>query len=133
MWGPADLTDWRGSPSFVSTLGEGLGIDGTRGTALGAGQAPTNARKNYVSPVSYVTPNAPPFLIIQGADDWFITPHHSQKLASLLQAAHVPTTLVMVQHDGHGLAAPTPGQVEQPSPDALIQMIQDFFVKTLAA
>jgi hypothetical protein len=65
--------------------------------------------------------------------DWFITPHHSQKLASLLQTANVPTTLVMIQHDGHGLAAVTPGQVERPSPDALIQMIQDFFVKTLAA
>ncbi|HEX6479428.1 MAG TPA: alpha/beta hydrolase [Ktedonobacteraceae bacterium] len=132
MWGPTDLTDWRDSPSFVYTLGEGLGIS-RQGTDLRADQIPANARKNYASPVSYVTPNAPPFLIIQGADDWFITPHHSQKLASLLQAAHVPTTLVMVQHDGHGLAVPTPGQIEQPSPDALIQMIQDFFVKTLAA
>jgi len=132
MWGPTDLTDWRGTPSWVYTLGEGLGIS-RQGTALRADQIPANARKNYASPVSYVTPDAPPFLIIQGADDWFITPHHSQKLASLLQAAHVPTTLVMVQHDEHGLVAPTPGQVEQPSPSALIQMIEDFFVKTLAA
>ncbi len=132
MWGPADLTDWRGSLSFVSTLGESLGIDETRGTALGAGSTQANARKNYVSPVSYVTPDAPPFLILQGADDWFITPHHSQKLAALLQAANVPTTLVMIQHDGHGLASVTPGQVEQPSPDALIQMIQDFLVNILA-
>ena len=132
MWGPADLTDWRGTPSWVYTLGEGLGIS-RQGTALRADQIPANARKNYASPVSYVTPDAPPFLILQGADDWFITPHHSQKLASLLQAAHVPTTLVMIQHDEHGLAAVTPGQVEQPSPDVLIQMIQDFFVKTLAA
>ncbi len=132
MWGPTDLTDWRGTPSWVYTLGAGLGIS-RQGTALRADQIPTNARKNYTSPVSYVTHDAPPFLIIQGADDWFIAPHHSQKLASLLQAAHVPTTLVMVQHDEHGLAASTPGQIEQPSPDALIQMIQDFFVKTLAA
>ncbi|HLG62443.1 MAG TPA: alpha/beta hydrolase [Ktedonosporobacter sp.] len=132
MWGPTDLTDWRGTPSWVYTLGEGLGIS-RQGTALRADLVPAHARKNYASPVSYVTPDAPPFLIIQGADDWFIAPHHSQKLASLLQAAHVPTTLVMVQHDEHGLAAPTPGQVEQPSPDALIQMIQDFFVRTLAA
>ena len=39
----------------------------------------------------------------------------------------------MIQHDEHGLAAVTPSQVEQPSPDALIQMIQDFFIKNLAA
>jgi acetyl esterase/lipase len=132
MWGPTDLTDWRGTPSWVYTLGEDLGIS-RQGTDLRADHIPANARKNYASPVSYVAPGAPPFLIIQGADDWFITPHHSQKLASLLEAAHVPTTLVMVQHDEHGLAAPTPGQVEQPSPAALIQMIQDFFMRTLAA
>jgi acetyl esterase/lipase len=133
MWGPTDLTDWRGTPSWVYTLGQGLGIS-RQGTALRADQAPATAhpRKNYASPVSYVTPDAPPFLIVQGADDWFITPHHSQKLAGLLQAAHVPTTLVMIQHDEHGLAAPTPGQTEQPSPDAVIQMIQNFFVRTLA-
>ena len=133
MWGPTDLTDWRGSPSFVYTLGEGLGISTNGGTDLRADHIPAHVRKNYASPVSYITPGAPPFLIIQGAQDWFIVPHHSQKLASLLQAAHVPVTLVMVQHDEHGLAAPTPGQVEQPTPDALIQMIENFFVKTLAA
>lgn len=120
MWGPTDLSDWRGSPSWVYTLGQGLGIY-------------TASDEKYASPVSYVRPGAPPFLIIQGADDWFITPHHSQKLENLLQAAHVPTTLVMVQHDEHGLVAPTPGLVEQPSPAAVIQMIQEFFVKTLAA
>jgi acetyl esterase/lipase len=132
MWGPTDLTDWRGTPNWVYTLGEDLGIS-RQGTDLRADHIPANARKNYASPVSYVAPGAPPFLIIQGADDWFITPHHSQKLASLLEAAHVPTTLVMVQHDEHGLAAPTPGQVEQPGPAELIQMIQDFFVRTLAS
>ncbi|HEV2660876.1 MAG TPA: alpha/beta hydrolase, partial [Ktedonobacteraceae bacterium] len=132
MWGPTDLTDWRDSPSFVYTLGEGLGIS-RQGMDLRADQIPANARKNYASPVSYVTPGAPPFLIIQGANDWFIVPHHSQKLAHLLQIAHVPTTLVMVQHDGHGLTEVAAGQVEQPGPSALIQMIEDFFVKTLAA
>jgi acetyl esterase/lipase len=127
MWGPTDLTDWTGTPSWVYTLGEGLGIS-RQGTALRANLVPASPRKNYASPVSYVTPDTPPFLIIQGADDWFITPRHSLKLASLLQAAHVPTTLVMIQHDEHGLNAPTPGQVEQPSPDTVIQMIEDFFL-----
>ncbi len=45
MWGPADLTDWRGTPSWVYTLGEGLGIS-RQGTALRADQIPANARKN---------------------------------------------------------------------------------------
>jgi hypothetical protein len=40
---------------------------------------------------------------------------------------------VLVQHDGHDLVAPTAGQVEQPTPEALVQMISDFFARTLAA
>jgi acetyl esterase/lipase len=116
MWGPADLSNFSGSPSWVSLFGGGG----------------TPARLRAASPIGHVAPGDPPFLIIHGADDWFIAPHHSQDLARSLHAAGVPVTLVMVQHDGHGLAAPTTGQIEQPSPDALIQMISDFFVKTLA-
>jgi len=54
-------------------------------------------------------------------------------MAKLLHAAGVPVTLVMVQHEGHGLATPTAGQVEQPGPDTQIHMISDFFARTLAA
>ena len=67
------------------------------------------------------------------ADDQLIAPHHSQELARLLQAARVPVTLVMIQHDAHGLAVPTHGQSEDPSPDAVIHMIEDFFDWSLGA
>jgi len=123
MWGPTDLSDWSGSPSWVRDLGQGLS---------GSSNTPA-ARMRAISPVSYVAPGDPPFLIIQGADDWFIAPHHSQNMAKQLHAAGVPTTLIMVQHDGHGLAAPTAGQIEQPDPDTLLHMISDFFARTLAA
>lgn len=117
MWGPTDISNFSGSPSWVSFL-KGNG---------------TKAQLLKASPISYVAPHDPPFLIIHGADDWFIAPHHSQELASRLHAAGVPETLVMVQHDGHGLATPTTGQVEQPSPDTLVHMISDFFSRTLAS
>jgi acetyl esterase/lipase len=120
MWGPSDLTNWSGSPSWVSSIGKGL----SAGTGKGA--------IRLVSPVNYVAPGDPPFLIMHGTDDWFIAPHHSQDLAKLLHGAGVPVTLVMIQHDEHGLAVPTPGQVEQPAPATLVQMMRDFFVKMLA-
>jgi len=120
MWGPTDLTNWTGSPSWVSALGAGLRSPGQ-----------SSAQARAASPLNDVAAGDPPFLIIQGADDWFIAPHHSQDFAKRLQAAGVPATLVMVQHDGHGLVAPTAGYVEQPSPDALIQMMADFFIRTL--
>lgn len=122
MWGPTDLTNWSGSPSWISGLNAGL----TGGTS-------SIARERAASPVTYVAAGAPPFLIIHGTDDWFIAPHHSQDLAKRLHAAGVPATLVMVQHDGHGLAAPIADQTEQPGPDAIVQMIADFFTRTLEA
>jgi acetyl esterase/lipase len=117
MWGPTDLTNWSGSPWWVHLLGGNS----------------TTAQLRYVSPLYHVAHGDPPFLIIQGTDDWFIAPHHSQDLAKRLQAAGVPVTLVMVQHEQHGLAVPTPGQVEQPAPATLIHMMRDFFVRTLAS
>lgn len=123
--GFTDVTNFSGSPSWIHLLGAGLSGGATSSSAA--------VRKNAISPVTYVAPGDPPFLIMHGTDDWLIAPHHSQNMAKLLHAAGVPVTLVMIQHDGHGLDAPTAGQIEQPSPAVLIHMISDFFTTTLAA
>ncbi len=115
MWGPMDLSNFSGSPSWVALL---------------TGHA-TPAQLRSVSPLYQVAHSDPPFLIMYGTDDWFIAPHHSQDMARALQAAGVPVTLVALQHDGHGLAMPTSGQIEQPSPASAVQMIVNFFSKTL--
>lgn len=117
MWGPMDISNFSGSPGWASLL---------------VGHAPTGQLRNS-SPLYHVKPGDPPFLIMHGTDDWFIAPHHSQDMARALQAAGVPVTLVMIQHDSHGLAMPTSGQIEQPAPSVLVQMIVDFFARTLAA
>lgn len=117
MWGPTDLANFSGSPWWASLL-------------AGGG---TQTQLRVASPTSHVAHGDPPFLIMHGTDDWFIAPHHSQDLAKLLHTAGVPVTLVMIQHDGHGLDMPTSGQIEQPSPATLIHMITDFFTRTLAA
>jgi acetyl esterase/lipase len=126
MWGPADLANFSGSPSWVKTIGQ-LQSAGSFSSAT------SGISRRVQSPVNDVAAGDPPFLIIHGADDWFIAPHHSQVLAQRLHAAGVPVTLVMVKNDGHGLDAPTAEKIEQPSPDALVHMISDFFAKTLAA
>jgi acetyl esterase/lipase len=119
MWGFSDLTDFSGSPSWIASISQ---------ASRSTGRPPRT-----LSPLYRVQPGDPPFLIIHGVDDWFIAPHHSEKLAQTLAAAGVPATLVLVQHDGHGIAAATSGEVEQPSPDALVQTVCDFFRHTLGA
>lgn len=116
LWGFTDLTDFSGSPGWVHPFGEGEPI----------------AQQRANSPITYVAPGDPPFLIIHGTDDGLIAPHHSQKLATLLHTAGVPEQLVWVQHGGHGFNAPTTGTTQQPDPTMLASMISDYFIKTLA-
>jgi acetyl esterase/lipase len=115
MWGPMDLSNFSGSPGWATLL---------------AGSS-NQAQLRRSSPLYHVAPADPPFLIIYGTDDWFIAPHHSLDMASALRAAGVPVTLVAIQHDGHGLAMPTSGEVEQPAPATVIRMIADFFSQKL--
>ncbi|WP_126554552.1 hypothetical protein [Dictyobacter kobayashii] len=41
-------------------------------------------------------------------------------------------TLILIQHDGHGLDQPTTRQAVQPDPTTLVHMITAFFARTLA-
>lgn len=116
LWGFTDLTNFSGSPSWVHPFGEGEPI----------------ARQRANSPVTYVAPNDPPFLIIHGTDDGLIAIHHSLELYRLLDTVKVSTQLVLVQHGGHGFNASPAGVTQQPRSDALVHMISNFFVRTLA-
>lgn len=86
----------------------------------------TEVRRS-ASPITYVAPGAPPFLILHGTEDTMVRPRQSAKLAQRLQAAGVPTTFIEVEGAEHGLT--TPGQ--RPSPDQLTATVIDFLTTTL--
>ncbi|EMI15771.1 lipase/esterase [Rhodopirellula maiorica SM1] len=54
------------------------------------------------SPVSYVSENDPPFLIIHGTDDRVVPFNQSERLHEALSKVGVETMLVPVQGGGHG-------------------------------
>jgi len=112
MFGPSDLTDFGESDLFARFL---LRICIGTSTAV----------RRSASPITYVAPGAPPFLILQGTDDESF--RQSQQFAQRLQSAAVPVTLVEVQGAGHSLS--TPG--ERPSADELTARVVDFFTATL--
>ncbi len=118
LFGPADLTagGWDQDPTQVITDVFGGAPGGVTDTLVNA------------SPVTWISRDDPPFLILQGDADRTVPAAQSQAFAAQLQAAGVPATLVMVKDGPHGLANPK----EQPSSDALVGMIVDFFTKTLA-
>lgn len=78
--------------------------------------------RQAASPVTYVHPKSPPFLIMHGEDDELVPFHQARLLQEHLLAAHSPVTLVPVQHAGHDFRG-------NPEPDkpALAAQLVDFF------
>jgi acetyl esterase/lipase len=117
LFGTADITvsGWPSDPTKVITDVFGVAPGGASEVLAKA------------SPVTWISRDDPPFLILQGDADQTVPAAQSQGFAAKLQAAGVPATLVMVRGGPHGLASPK----EQPAPDQLVTMIVDFFARTL--
>jgi acetyl esterase/lipase len=79
------------------------------------------------SPVSYVTPDDPPFLILQGNKDPYVPVNQAEALHSALTAAGIPSTLVVVTNGDHGLQ----GKDASPTQDEISEMILEFLVSVL--
>jgi acetyl esterase/lipase len=110
MSGPVDLTvDF--SPTFVGLKEQVFaGIDLAK-----------------ASPITYITPDDPPFLIMQGERDRIVPASSGQAkaLRDKLAATGVPVEVVLVQGGSHTLDAA--GQ--QPRREELTQMIVKFFMQ----
>ncbi len=77
------------------------------------------------SPVTYIAPGDPPFLLMHSTDDEIVYPQQIQEMAWDLAANHVPHKLVMV--DGGGHEFDNPG--EQPTEAGITKAIVQFFVR----
>ena len=69
---------------------------------LGAAPAQNPATYADASPVTHVSADNPPFLIVQGTADTVVTPSQSQELSATLSRAGVANRLVIVPGAGHG-------------------------------
>jgi len=77
------------------------------------------------SPVTWVSSDDPPFLILHGEKDRLVPLSQSEILHDRLIAASVPATLTVVKNAGHGFA-PAGGPID-PSRLAITKMVADFF------
>jgi acetyl esterase/lipase len=82
------------------------------------------------SPVTYVSSDDPPFLILHGEADKLVPIEQSQILLAKLQAAGVPAELVTVANAGHSFM-PEDGKSISPSRKEIAQMIVKFFEERL--
>jgi len=54
------------------------------------------------NPITYITKDDPPFLIVHGDSDPLVPHHQSELLAAALEKAGIPTTFYTVKGGGHG-------------------------------
>ena len=122
------VADFAG-PSNLATLGEegGPGVVQDNFVSLlgpvSAEQVP--AELEAASPVTYVSKDDPPFLIIHGDMDTIVPLAQSEEMASALESVGVPVSLVVVEGGGHALDEPD----AQPDTEQIEEMIVRFFVR----
>jgi acetyl esterase/lipase len=117
MFGPSDLTQTF-SGANPRILGQ----------VFGARDAGSEILKR-ASPVTHVSSDDPPFLILHGEKDRLVPVTQSLKLYDRLRAADVPATLVIVKNARHGFA-PAGGAIS-PSRAQITEMVANFFDQNL--
>jgi len=113
--GPADLTN----PAMPYAFHLADQVFGT--------QDFTDPRFAAASPVTWITPDDPPFLILHGDADDNVPLSQSQTLYDALSAAGVDARLIVVEGGGHSLT--TPGQ--SPSTAELAAVVLGFLEEHL--
>lgn len=73
---------------------------------LGGPVAENPERVKSANPVTYISPDDPPFLIVQGTADRLVPFQQAQLLDESLEASQVESTLITVQGGGHGRGFP---------------------------
>lgn len=113
MFGPSDFTKEfeGGSAQLLNAV-------------VGTSSRTSDAVKRF-SPVTYVTRDDPPFLILHGEKDKLVPIAQSQELYDALTAAGVEATFTRVKNAGHGFV-PDGGAIS-PSRTEISKMIGDFF------
>ena len=117
------VVDWFG-PADLLTMGGRHDKPGSPVARLIGGPVQENKEKaRRASPLTYVSKDAAPFLIMHGDQDNVVPLAQSESLAAALKKAGVEVTLVVVQGNGHG----GPGFN---SPENR-KLIEDFFARHL--
>lgn len=82
------------------------------------------------SPITYVSPGDPPFLLIHGDADKSVRMSQDELFADKLRANNVYVDQLVVHRGDHGLLNPVKGQIV-PSKRQIAQDIENFFVRFL--
>lgn len=91
-----------GAPTNLATLGPEHDRSGSAASRLIGGPLPEYREKaRFASPITHVTPDDPPVLIVHGAADSVVSPRQAFEFDTALKAAGVDSALVILPGVGH--------------------------------
>jgi acetyl esterase/lipase len=124
------VCDWFGPTDFCQIAAHALPDSKLDHDAAGSPESkliggPIQENKDKVAkanPITYVSKDDPPFLIMHGDKDNLVPHHQSEILAEALRKAGVQVTFETVKGAGHGFGGPD-----------VMKMVEEFFDKHLKA
>ena len=117
------VVDWFGPADFKPIAERDANPNSTIGQLLGGAPKDNMEKAILASPITHVTKDTPPFLIMHGDKDNLVNFHQSEILEAALKKAGVEVTLVKLEGAGHGGA--------QFQTDEVKKQILEFFDKHL--
>jgi dipeptidyl aminopeptidase/acylaminoacyl peptidase len=121
MAGPSDLLT-------LGSRGDAVGVAETFVSLLGRvphHQLGTDLRA--ASPVTYVAPGDPPFLLVYSSDDEIVSPGQTLEMSRDLAEKGVPHEVLMVQGGDHEFDEPG----ESPNEKGIAGKVVEFLVRSL--
>jgi acetyl esterase/lipase len=125
------VCDWFGPTDFLRMNDFPGGMDhnapnSPESLVIGGAIQENKEKVAKANPITYITGNEPPFLIMHGDKDGTVIYNQSELLYDALVKAGTDVTLYCVKGGGHGFGGAT-----DDTPEGIFKMAADFFEKHL--
>ncbi len=125
------VCDWFGPTDFTKMGGSHGDTNSPECQLVGGSLAEKADVVRAADPITYVTPEGPPFLIMHGENDPTVPINQSELLYDALKKAGVAVTFIRVKNAGHGFGGRGPGVPIDPNPAEIQRQVLAFFDKHL--
>jgi acetyl esterase/lipase len=125
------VCDWFGPTDFPKMGGWHDAANSPEQRLLGGSYTEKADLVRAANPITHVTPDDPPLLIMHGENDNTVPINQSELLHEALKKASVEVTFVRVKNAGHGFPLRSGARATEPSGDEIRQQIIAFFDKHL--
>jgi acetyl esterase/lipase len=116
------VVDWYGPTDLLQMGGTHDDPDSPESRLVGGTLQDHKEAAARANPITYLSQDCPPFLIMHGTEDRTVPPNQSELLHAAMQAKGLQSELVMVPGKGH-----------EPLGEEATQRVYDFFSRHLSA